>query len=55
MSDFRGGLKPTSVKEHPIEKLHTMACKHLLGVQKQTINKGVLLELGRKFCSKSSY
>ena len=44
-SDFWGCLKPPS--NNPIEKLHHMACKHILGVQKQTTNIGVLLELGR--------
>ena len=44
-SDFWGALKPP--KDHPIEKFHHMACKHVLGVQKQTTNTGVLLELGR--------
>ena len=44
-SDFWGCLKLP--KDNPIEKLHYMACKHILGVQKQTTNIGVLLELGR--------
>ena len=44
-SDFWGGLKPP--KDNPIERFHTMACKQILGVQKQTTNIGVLLELGR--------
>ena len=44
-SDFWGCLKlPT---DNPIENLHHMACKNILGVQKQTTNIGVLLELGR--------
>ena len=47
MSDFWGGLQPPDEKYHPIEKLHFMACKQILGVQKQTTNIGVLLELGR--------
>ena len=34
-------------KDNPIEKFHHMACKQILGVQKQTTNIGVLLELGR--------
>ena len=34
-------------KNNPIENLHQMACKHILGVQKQTTNIAVLLELGR--------
>ena len=34
-------------KDNPIEKMHMMACKYILGVQKQTTNIGVLLELGR--------
>ena len=44
-SDFWGCLKPP--KNNPIEKMYYMACKHILGVQKQTTNIGVLLELGR--------
>ena len=47
MSDFWGGLPVPEEKYHPIEKLHFMACKQILGVQKQTTNIGVLLELGR--------
>ena len=46
MSDFWGGLKCPAEQRNPIEKLHFMACKQLLGVQKQTTNIGVLLELG---------
>ena len=34
-------------KSNPIENLHMMMCKQILGVQKQTTNIGVLLELGR--------
>ena len=34
-------------KSNPIENLYMMMCKQLLGVQKQTTNIGVLLELGR--------
>ena len=44
-SDFWGCLKLP--KDNPIEKFHHMACKQILGVQKQTTNIGVLLELGR--------
>ena len=44
-SDYWGCLKPPH--ENPIEKFHRMACKQILGVQKQTTNIGVLLELGR--------
>ena len=44
-SDFWGCLKPPKV--NPIEKLHNMICKQILGVQTQTTNIGVLLELGR--------
>ena len=44
-SDFWGCLKLP--KNNPIENFHHMACKHILGVQKQTTNIGVLLELGR--------
>ena len=47
MSDFWGGLQAPDEKYNPIEKLHFMACKQILGVQKQTTNIGVLLELGR--------
>ena len=45
VSDFWGCLQPA--RDNPIEKFHIMACKHILGVQKQTTNIGVLLELGR--------
>ena len=34
-------------KSNPIENLHMMMCKQILGVQKQTTNIGVFLELGR--------
>ena len=34
-------------KTNPIENLHMMMCKQLLGVNKQTTNIGVLLEVGR--------
>ena len=44
-SDFWGCLKLP--KNNPIENLHMTFCKELLGVQKQTPNLGVLLELGR--------
>ena len=44
-SDFWGCFKLPI--DNPIEKLHYMFCKHLLGVQKQTSNIGTLLELGR--------
>ena len=47
MNDFWGGLPAIDEKYNPIEKLHFMACKQILGVQKQTTNVGVLLELGR--------
>ena len=47
MSDFWGGLKVPEERHNPIEKLHYMACKQFLGVQKGTTNIGVLLELGR--------
>ena len=43
--DFWGCMKLP--KNNPIENLHMMMCKQLLGVQKQTTNIGVLLELGR--------
>jgi len=44
-SDFWGCLKmPTN---NPIENTHMRFCKDLLGVQRQTSNTGVLLELGR--------
>ena len=33
-------------KNNPIEKLYTSICKQILGVQTQTTNIGVLLELG---------
>ena len=44
-SDFWGYLKLPA--NNPIENLHTQFCRHLLGVQKNTANVGVLLELGR--------
>ena len=47
MNDFWGGLPAIKEKCNPIEKLHFMVCKQILGVQKQTTNVGVLLELGR--------
>ena len=43
-SDFWGILKLPN--NNPIENLHMKFCKELLGVQKQTTNIGVLLELG---------
>ena len=43
--DFWGCLKLP--RNNHIENMHMMICKHLLGVQKQTTNVGVLLELGR--------
>ena len=44
-SDFWGGLKMPI--NNPIENTHMRFCKDLLGVQKQTSNKGFLLQLGR--------
>ena len=44
MSDFWGCLKMP--KSNPIENLNIMICKQILGVQKQTTNIGVPLELG---------
>ena len=44
-SDFWGILKLP--KNNPIENVHLSFCKQLLGVQKQTTNIGVLLELGQ--------
>ena len=44
-SDFWGCLKLPN--NNPIENLHMRICKQILGVQKQTTNIGVLLELGR--------
>ena len=44
-SDFWGILKLPA--NNPIENVHRMFCKHLLGVQKQTTNVAVLLELGQ--------
>ena len=44
-SDFWGPLKLP--KNNPIENLHMHMCKRLIGVQKQTTNLAVLLELGR--------
>ena len=42
--DFWGCLKLP--KNNPIERFHTMFCKSLLGVRKQTNNEAVLQELG---------
>ena len=44
-SDFWGCIKLP--KENPLEILHMSFCKQILGVQRQTTNIGVLLELGR--------
>ena len=44
-SDFWGCLKLP--KNNPVETLHIKFCKELLGVQIQTTNLAVLLELGR--------
>ena len=44
-SDFWGILRLP--KNNPLETLHHSFCKQLLGVQKQTTNIGVLLELGQ--------
>ena len=45
MSDFWGCLKMP--KSNPIENMQIMMYKQLLGVQKQTTNIGVFLELGK--------
>ena len=44
-SDFWGCLKLPN--NNPVENVHTMFCKHVLGVNKQTTNYGICLELGR--------
>ena len=44
-SEFWGILKQP--RNNPIENLHIKFCKELLGVQRQTTNAGVLLELGQ--------
>ena len=44
-SDFWGILKPP--QNNPVETVHLSFCKQILGVQKQTTNIGVLLELGQ--------
>ena len=44
-SDFWGCLKLP--KNNPIEVFHMKVLKQILGVQKQTTNLGVLLELGK--------
>ena len=44
-SEFWGILKLP--RNNPIENLHIKFCKELLGVQRQTTNAGVLLELGQ--------
>ena len=58
LGDFWGGLKAIPERHNPIEIFHNMACKQILGVQKQTTNIGVLLELGRiplqNFATKAS-
>ena len=43
-SDFWGMLKMSKI--NPCETLFLSFCKQLLGVQRQTTNTGVLLELG---------
>ena len=40
-------VTPLLNQNNPIEILHRAFCKQLLGVQKQTTNTGVLLELGQ--------
>ena len=45
VSDFSGCLKMPS--NNPMENTHRRFCKDLLGVQRQTSNIGVLLDLGR--------
>ena len=42
-SDYWGCIQP---KNNPVEKVHLMFCKHLLGVRKQINTEGVLQELG---------
>ena len=42
-SDYWGCIQP---KNNPIEKVHLMFCKYLLGVRKQINTEGVLQELG---------
>ena len=44
-SDFWGCLK--TPQNNPVENLHMQFCRQILGVQKNTTNNGVLLELGR--------
>ena len=44
-SDFWGCHKMS--ENNPIENVHIRFCKELLGVQRQTTNIGVLLEMGR--------
>ena len=44
-SDFWGCLKLPH--NNPVENLHMQFCRQILGVQKNTTNYGVLLELGR--------
>ena len=44
-SDFWGCLKLPH--NNPIENLHMQFCRQILGVQKNTTNYGVLLEIGR--------
>ena len=44
-NDFWGCLKLPA--NNPIENVYTMFCKHILGVQRNTTNNGVLLELGK--------
>ena len=43
-SDFWGCLKMP--RNNPIENVHMRFCKDILGVQRQTTNVGVMLELG---------
>ena len=42
-SDYWGCIQP---KNNPVEKVHLMFCKYLLGVRKQINTEGVLQELG---------
>ena len=51
-SDFWGILK--FPQNNPIENVFLSFCKQLLGVQKQTTNKGVLLELGQTSISQKN-
>ena len=44
---YSGHFRLKLSRSNHIENMHVTICKHLLGMQKQTTDVGVLLELGR--------